>query len=156
MAVDGKVAEDVKELVQSELSQITNRKLREALRAFLVTPTFQMRNWDYSTTNEVLACWIVADFRERDMGLAYSELGHGIRAIIGALFCSRTTTLAETTLGSYDSRTLSSTQGSGMDLFPMIMRYLSLSMTYRVLEAQLGAKLRATRNSLTTIRIQVL
>ena len=79
MIVGGKDLDDVKELVQSELAQINNRPLKEGLQTLLVTPTLQMRKWDYSPTNEVLACWIVVDFRERDMGLAYSELGHGAR-----------------------------------------------------------------------------
>lgn len=79
MIVGGRDSDDVKELVQWELNQINNDPLKEALMAFLVTPRLQKRTWDYSTTNEVRACWIVADFRERDMGLAYSELGHGAR-----------------------------------------------------------------------------
>ena len=27
----------------------------------------------------MLPCWIVGDFRQRDLGLAYSEFGHGQR-----------------------------------------------------------------------------
>lgn len=71
--------EGIKKLVQAELDQSTNLPLKEGLRAFLATPALQMRKWDYSRANEMLACWIVADFRDRDMGLAYSELGHGLR-----------------------------------------------------------------------------
>lgn len=71
--------EDVMELVKDELAQFTNLALKNALTAFLIKPLLQTRKWDYSSTDEILPCWLVADFRQRDMGLAYSEFGHGRR-----------------------------------------------------------------------------
>lgn len=71
--------EHIKNLVLAQLGQISDPALKEALSAFLVEPILQSRKWDYSVTEEMLPCWIVADFKNRDMGLAYSEYGHGAR-----------------------------------------------------------------------------
>jgi Mg-chelatase subunit ChlI len=54
MTVGGKDPEDVKELVQWELNQLTNGPLREALLAFLVIPTLQMR---------FAGAWLEKDFK---------------------------------------------------------------------------------------------
>jgi len=70
---------DVARLVENELRQITDLPLNETLQSFLVLPYRQIRKWDYSTTDEMLPCWIVADFHNNDLGLAYSPLGHGRR-----------------------------------------------------------------------------
>ena len=71
--------EHIKTLVLAELDQISNPVLKEALSAFLVEPVLQSRKWDYSVTGEMLPCWIVADFKKGNMGLAYSSRGHGER-----------------------------------------------------------------------------
>lgn len=98
MTTEHKDPERVKTLVLVQLEQIDNPLLREALGAFLVEPILQFRKWDYSTTEEVLPCWIVADFKNRDLGLAYSEYGHGKRGD-----CWGVVVLSENRFGRDDS-----------------------------------------------------
>jgi hypothetical protein len=69
--------EDIIKLVKAELAQITNVPLKNALTEFLVSPHQQKRVWEYSLDKEQLPCWIVADFKEHELALAYSQFGHG-------------------------------------------------------------------------------
>jgi hypothetical protein len=70
-------AEDITQLVESELNQITNTQLKEALMQVLVSPILQMRGWEYSHDEERFPCWVVADLQRYDLCLAYCEYGHG-------------------------------------------------------------------------------
>lgn len=79
MTIEVKRSQDVKELVKEELNRISNLPLKVALTEFIIEPFLQMRKWDYSLTGELLPCWIVANLRQHDMGLAYSQFGHGNR-----------------------------------------------------------------------------
>ncbi len=72
-------SEDILNLVEAELDQISNLELKQALVEFLVIPYQQIRTWDYSRTNENFPCWIVASFNENDLALASSQFGHGAR-----------------------------------------------------------------------------
>jgi hypothetical protein len=70
---------DIIELVEAEFSRATYVQLKEALGEFLVTPFLQMRTWEYSSffRRKKFPCWIIADFQKDDLGLAFSEFGHG-------------------------------------------------------------------------------
>lgn len=70
-------AEDIEKLVGAELDQITNIPLKTALIEFLVPPYRQERIWEYSPNQDKLPCWIVADFKQYDLALAYSQFAHG-------------------------------------------------------------------------------
>jgi hypothetical protein len=68
---------DVRELVTTEFNQIANPELKEQLARFLCEPFLQVRTWEYSKNKENLPCWIIAELGKHDLGLAYSEFGHG-------------------------------------------------------------------------------
>lgn len=68
--------EDVTGIVQIELEKFTYVP-PELLRPFLVQPYSQIRHWEYSKENESFPVWIVADFGNKRLALAYSEFGHG-------------------------------------------------------------------------------
>jgi hypothetical protein len=71
--------EAIASLVEREVNTTMNESVKSCLRDALVRPHLQMRQWDYSLSNELLPCWIVAEFRGTHMGLAYSPMGHGRR-----------------------------------------------------------------------------
>lgn len=79
MSEQTKTPREVAALVAEQMGRIADPLLRDELKGYLVEPFVQTRKWDYSLTGERLPCWIVADFRERDAALAYSEHGHGAR-----------------------------------------------------------------------------
>lgn len=69
--------EEIACLVERQVDTIINESLKSVLLDVLVRPHLQMRRWDYSLTRELLPCWIVAEFRGKRMGLAYTSVGHG-------------------------------------------------------------------------------
>jgi hypothetical protein len=77
MKESGNKAEDVRQLVETELNQMTNFQLKDALMKFLVPPYLQIRTWEYSLDKERLPCWIIANLQRHDLGLSFSEFGHG-------------------------------------------------------------------------------
>ena len=72
-------SDEIARLVEREVNTITNEPIKSCLLGALVLPHLQMRRWVYSTADELLPCWIVADFRGMNRGLAYSPMGHGRR-----------------------------------------------------------------------------
>jgi hypothetical protein len=83
----------IRELVEGELSRIQDAEVREALRACLVTPRVQTRQWDYGEAGEEYPCWSVAEIPEFEMELAYCEHGFGPHSPWGAVF------VAESSIG---------------------------------------------------------
>jgi hypothetical protein len=83
----------VKALVEAELSRIQDADVREAVRAHLVSPRVQTRQWDYGEPGEEYPCWSVAEIPEFEMELAYCEHGFGPSSPWGAVF------VAESSIG---------------------------------------------------------
>ena len=69
--------ETVVEKVAAELSQITDAQVLASIRALLVTPRLQHREWDYGAAGEAYPCWIVLEHPASRTGIAYSEYGFG-------------------------------------------------------------------------------
>ena len=72
-------SEKISELVQQGIADVESPEEREEIRKLLVTPYIQMRSWDYTSKNEeeFFPCWIFLKHKKREVGMAYSEFGHG-------------------------------------------------------------------------------
>lgn len=81
-------AGQVRELVETELSRIGDAERRESLRAMLVEPHVEIRDWEYGESDERFPCWIVAEAPQIDVKLAYCESGFGPESPWGAVFVS--------------------------------------------------------------------
>jgi hypothetical protein len=70
--------EKMKALVESQMQQITDPVVREALQSLLVEPFLQTRNWFYGGEPEIVfPCWVVADDPENNTRYVYCEEGFG-------------------------------------------------------------------------------
>ena len=67
---------DIESLVRAELSRFRIAAMRDFIERHLTSPTVHVRKWDYSLTGAKYPCWLVADFRRNDTGIAYSTFGH--------------------------------------------------------------------------------
>jgi hypothetical protein len=69
--------EQLSEIIDSELERIRIPEMKEFLRHRLISPVLHYRRWDYSREPVSYPCWLVADLRHKDIGIVYSEYGHG-------------------------------------------------------------------------------
>lgn len=82
-------SESVRILVQGELKSFVQVGDVEAIEQFLVEPWVQTRGWDYSKTlPESFPVWVVAEDKQRNYALLYSEHGFGPEAPWGIAFTS--------------------------------------------------------------------
>jgi hypothetical protein len=69
-------AEQITSLVDDEIGQFKIVD-RDFLRPYLVPPSVHSLLWDYSRERIKYPAWLVADLRQKDIGIFYSEHGHG-------------------------------------------------------------------------------
>ncbi len=69
--------EQLETIVAAELKHFRIPEMREFARQHLIAPKLHYRRWDYALEPISYPCWLVADFGENDIGIAYSEHGHG-------------------------------------------------------------------------------
>ena len=67
----------IKILVQDQLTEIADPLVRFALEKILIEPVLHFREWDYSSSHEMLECWTIAIDWSSDTSIIYSEFGHG-------------------------------------------------------------------------------
>jgi len=79
-------AASVQKYVEDQLSKITDPKVVETLRKFLVTPRLELRDWDYGETGEQFPCWIVFEHAKSNACIVYCEHGFGPATPWGLLF----------------------------------------------------------------------
>jgi hypothetical protein len=63
--------------IRAEFERFRVPAMRDFARQYLIAPKLHYRQWDYSLEPLSYPCWLIADFGESDVGLAYSECGHG-------------------------------------------------------------------------------
>ena len=80
--------EELEGIVRVELERFRIPEMREFARRHLIAPTLHYRRWDYSPEPVSYPCWLIADFREDDIGVAYSEYGHGMHDPWGVVLIS--------------------------------------------------------------------
>lgn len=68
---------DIEQLVRSELAQISEEAVRDALQRYLVPAVCQMRRWEFGADGVRFPCWVVAAFSSCRTVIAYCESGFG-------------------------------------------------------------------------------
>lgn len=76
----------VRALVARELGLVVDPARREALRAILVEPRVEERDWDYGAPGERYSVWVVAEATDKGIILVYCENGFGPTFPWGFLF----------------------------------------------------------------------
>lgn len=82
MSVD---ASTLKNLIASELVNLTDQRIIDHIRAHLVEPSPERRDWDYGEPGKQYLCWIVFRHAHSNLGIAYCEHGFGPRSPWGML-----------------------------------------------------------------------
>ena len=69
-------SEQLEQLIVEELDhfQIVSK---DFLRPYLVRPTLHSLKWGYSSEPVSYPSWLVADLQRKDLGIFYSDYGHG-------------------------------------------------------------------------------
>ena len=81
-------AEQLENLIRTELERFRIPEMREFVRHHLVALRLHYRRWEYSRELVSYPCWLIADLGPNDLGLAYSEYGHGKHDPWGVIFIS--------------------------------------------------------------------
>ena len=71
--------EQVQDLVNAELSQITDRRAIARICELIVVPYAVEREWDYGTPGQTYTCWTVLEHQRYNTGIAYCVQGFGPR-----------------------------------------------------------------------------
>ncbi len=80
--------EQLESIIAAELEHFRIEEMREFARQHLIAPKLHYRRWDYSREPVSYPCWLIADFRDSDLGMAYSEYGHGTHDPWGVVLIS--------------------------------------------------------------------
>jgi hypothetical protein len=80
--------QQVETVVREELDRFRISEMREFAQQHLITPKLHYRRWNYSCKPVSYPCWLVVDFGENDIGIAFSEHGHGTHDPWGVVLIS--------------------------------------------------------------------
>jgi hypothetical protein len=76
----------IAKLIERELGLLSDAQVNAHVRALLVEPRMELRNWDYGDPGQQYPCWIVLDdTTHSNSGIAYCEQGFGPRQPWGLL-----------------------------------------------------------------------
>jgi hypothetical protein len=81
-------ADQLKALVDRELSAIHDERVKIHIRNLLVEPYPVTRGWDYGAPDESYPCWSVLEHNKSNTSIAYCESGFGPRSPWGLVFLS--------------------------------------------------------------------
>jgi hypothetical protein len=81
-------AAEVEQLVDHELSRISDRALQNRIAELRVPAYAVMREWDYGPHDLVYPCWTVIEDPRANVGIAYCEAGFGPQDPWGLVFLS--------------------------------------------------------------------
>jgi hypothetical protein len=70
-------ASEITAFVEKELTKISDVRVRDRIREFLVSPHPVDGSWDYGKEGQTYVCWIVLEHHESETGVAYCEEGFG-------------------------------------------------------------------------------
>ena len=79
-------ATDVEQLVEAELSRISDVALRARIAQLRVRPHAVVREWFYGTPGQTYECWTVLEHWPSNTGVAYCPEGFGPRHPWGLVF----------------------------------------------------------------------
>lgn len=83
-------APQITQLVQAELSALTDSRVINHIRTLLVPPEPRLRAWDYGADGEAYPCWSVLNHQASNTGIAYCASGFGPRTPWGLVFLEGT------------------------------------------------------------------
>ena len=83
-------AESIRSLVDGELLNMHDIRVKNHVRQFLVNPKRTLRLWDYGEPGEMYECWTVLDHEASNAGIVYCEFGFGPKCPWGLVFISGT------------------------------------------------------------------
>jgi hypothetical protein len=75
----------LRELIDRELADLPNERIVRHIRALLVEPVPELRDWDYGEPGQQYPCWIVFRHTASNTGIAFCEQGFGPRCPWGLL-----------------------------------------------------------------------
>jgi hypothetical protein len=78
----------ISDLIENELSSISDARVIHNIRSLLVTPEPLVRKWDYGADGDAYPCWSVLNHVESNSGIAYCESGFGPEAPWGLVALS--------------------------------------------------------------------
>lgn len=70
-------ADSISQLVEEELSRITDPVLVQRIRERLVSPYAMDREWDYGSPGQCFTCWTVLEHHPSNTGVAFCAEGFG-------------------------------------------------------------------------------
>jgi hypothetical protein len=77
-------SESVQKLVEEQISAISDNDRQFALRAIVVNPYMELREWDYAE-NTKYQCWIIAEPKNDNYVFAFCNKGFGPNAPWGII-----------------------------------------------------------------------
>ena len=83
-------ASRVQELLEHELSVLTDHRVLKHIRRLVVPPSPVIRAWDYGAEGEAYPCWAVLSHVPSNTGIAYCASGFGPKRPWGLVFLSGT------------------------------------------------------------------
>ena len=78
------------EIVEAELIDLGDSRIKAHVHALLVPPSPVVRGWDYGAEDEAYPCWSVLEHKASNTGIAYCESGFGPGDPWGLVFLSGT------------------------------------------------------------------
>jgi len=78
----------IRSLVEVELSNLRDDRVKSHIQGLLVEPTVVLREWDYGAPGETYPCWSVLNHAQSNTGIAYCEFGFGPRCPWGIVMLS--------------------------------------------------------------------
>ena len=69
--------ETVSRLLSDQVALIAQPDLRAFYEAHAVTPSVELRDWDYGESGQTYPCWLVWRNNGANSGIAYCEHGFG-------------------------------------------------------------------------------
>ena len=81
-------ANEMRDLVEAELSGIGNAETVRGIHTFLVEPRMEMRFWDWGETPRDYPVWVIAESSQYDYGIVFSDYGFAPDRPWGLVFLS--------------------------------------------------------------------
>jgi hypothetical protein len=81
-------AEEIKNIVNTEMERIKDPVIYSALKSLLVFPIAHLRAWEWDSLQKEYQCWTVMEDKDSATGIVYSDFGFGPKKPWGLVFLS--------------------------------------------------------------------
>jgi len=83
MSIDANI---LKTVIAAELAGLSDERIIDHIRAHLIEPAPELKDWDWGDAGQQYPCWIVFTHASSNTGIAYCEHGFGPRCPWGLLW----------------------------------------------------------------------